>query len=381
MAHKLDQQRALFRPTKNTAFFDDDDDDFSDYLTTDDTSSMARSLTSSIEANSMRSNTLALAEFLTSTSPEEFAKPSLRKQHQRRASRLLTRLRKRPTRGSLQTDNSSVISKGSNNNQYQAKHIPLPSYQPPSLRDSGVYSEISDKDVQQYLPPPPVPPVPQTQQQPMQNDLQMFPMPPPTVPAKSSARPQRPAPLPEDVASAAIAAASQQYQHHDLRSVPPAALKRRSIVRNRHVQVQNPKDASDETTTALSSSSTHNTPSACPHCRQHIGAADKKQDEAVSSDGTSTRRHRRLSSPPAMASGVLQKKHSTATPDHNTLRQMIERLEAQLAEERQSRQKLEQVMLRNNHQATRKMEQVAEERSRWKDDCQWMQSRIASMNQ
>ncbi|KAJ8663934.1 hypothetical protein O0I10_000209 [Lichtheimia ornata] len=375
MAHKLDQQRAIFRPTKSTAFFDDDDDDFSDYLTTDDTSSMARSLASSIEANSMRSDTLALAEFLTSTSPEEFAKPSLRKQHQRRASRILTRLRKRPTRGSLQTDNSSVISKGSNSNQHQAKHIPLPSYQPPSLRDSGVYSEISDKDVQHYLPPPPVPPVPQTQQQPMHNDLQMFPMPPPTVPAKSSARPQRPAPLPEDVASAAIAAASQQYQHHDLRSVPPAALKRRSIVRNRHhVQVQSSKEATDEA--ATSSSSTHNAPSACPHCRQHIGAADKKQD-----DGTNARRPRRLSSPPAMASGVLQQKHSTATPDHNTLRQMIERLEAQLAEERQSRQKLEQVMLRNNHQATRKMEQVAEERSRWKDDCQWMQNRIASMSQ
>ncbi|CDH50509.1 predicted protein [Lichtheimia corymbifera JMRC:FSU:9682] len=377
MAHKLDQQRAIFRPTKTTAFFDDDDDDFSDYLTTDDTSSMARSLASSIEANSMRSDTLALAEFLTSTSPEEFAKPSLRKQHQRRASRILTRLRKRPTRGSLQTDNSSVISKGSNSNQHQAKHIPLPSYQPPSLRDSGVYSEISDKDVQHYLPPPPVPPVPQTQQQqPMQNDLQMFPMPPPTVPAKSSARPQRPAPLPEDVASAAIAAASQQYQHHDLRSVPPAALKRRSIVRNRHhVQVQSSKEASDETAAAAASSA-QNAPSACPHCRQHIGSADKKQD-----DGTNARRHRRLSSPPAMASGVLQQKPSTATPDHNTLRQMIERLEAQLAEERQSRQKLEQVMLRNNHQATRKMEQVAEERSRWKDDCQWMQSRIASMSQ
>ncbi|KAI8148188.1 hypothetical protein BJV82DRAFT_591168, partial [Fennellomyces sp. T-0311] len=208
------------------------------------------------------------------------------------------------------------------------KHIPLPEYHPPppplppvrssaSMRDSGVYSEVSDKD---YIPPPPpVPPPPVP-------CLDQFPM-PPSIPAKSRARPRRPAPLPADVASAAINAA--------LRSVPEAALRRRSVVRPA-------KQAAP--------------PTACPHCRQHIQS--NKED-------------RRLSCPPALATGLLLKEQS-----EGTLRAMIAQLEKQLADERMSRKKLEQAMSRHQ-QAVVKREQVAEERDRWKDNCLWMQDRIA----
>lgn len=347
---------AISRPLKNMAFFDDDDsDDELDITTYDDASSAVKSIEGSMESR-MKADTFALAEFLATTSPEEFAKPSKQQQQQfQRASRLLSRLRKRSAKVQQRTDSASIRSGHTSINSQpssKSKHIPLPEYHPPepvhderssraptALRDSGVYSETSEKDI-----PPPVPPVPAQSV----HDLQ-FPM-PPSVPAKSQARqPRRPAPLPAAVASAAIAVATSD-KSPSLRSIPAAALKRRSIVRTRNAQVQT---EATETTKA----------SRCPHCRQCINSNDKGGE-------------RRLSCPPALAPGELLPKTAPTTEETKMLMAMIEKLQMQLAEEQQSRKKLELAMSKHQ-QAQQKEEQVAQERNRWKGDCLWLQDRIA----
>lgn len=406
----LTQQRAALRPSKNVAFFYDDDDD-DDVFSMDDSS-----IAASMDSTQLQADTFALAQFLASTSPDEFAKPSKKQQNNpqfRRASKLISKLRKRSTTATLRSDAASIKSSSASIHSQQSRkkpnHIPLPEYVPspppttepghplqqdrhqkqqqreqehqrhPScLRDSGVYSEASDKDVMMHPPPPPVPPPPPpAQQQAGSQQFQdmEFPM-PPSVPAKSHARqPRRPAPLPAAVASAAIAAATNEPQQQEkmpsyrtvstcsslseksvVRSVPSAALKRRSIIRARHAQVQT-EDAETQTKQT----------GACPHCRQVL---PQQQPEAED--------HRRLSCPPAMASGDLlseeEKKEKAA--DAQNLMAMIEQLQKQLLEEQQSRKKLEQQMSRQQ-QAALKAEQVAQERSRWKGDCLWLQDRIA----
>ncbi|KAI9258060.1 hypothetical protein BDA99DRAFT_515135 [Phascolomyces articulosus] len=408
--NRLTQQRVAIIPSKNMAFFDDDD------IEDDDTSSIGYSLASSVHTNATANDTFALAEFLSTTSPDEFAKPSTKKKlQQRRASRLLSKLRKRgavttTTQRSLTTNDAASLKSHSTHDTVPKtptstmtrKHIPLPEYHPPppeipvptttsarpltqvsyssttssssssastmtslpshhhhqqqhphysshSMRDSGVYSEVSDKD---YVAPPPVPPPPVP-------SLDLFPMPPPSIPAKSRARPRRPAPLPADVASAAINAA--------LRNVPEAALRRRSVVRQRHYQQQMEQEEQ-----AIVEQQRNNTISnkACPHCRQHIGSVDQQGQE---------KEDRRLSCPPALASGMLLKVQ--AQQNESSLRQMIAQLEKQLADERTSRKKLEQAMSsRQQHSIVmNKREQVAEERDRWKGESLWMQDRIASL--
>ncbi|KAI9321080.1 hypothetical protein BX666DRAFT_1914186 [Dichotomocladium elegans] len=386
MSHQMNQQRATLRPTNNMTFFDDDDDGMhennstltADIATDDDASSMGRSMTSSVDTHP-RSNILVLAEFLASTSPEDFAKRSLGRHHQqqRRASRLLNKFRKRSTTVQI-TDNGSVSSKGSS-----GRHIPLPTYHPPSLRDSGVYSEYStDKDVHYTPSPVPLPPVPAShKKQSLPPPEVSFPMlSPPVIPAKSTARPRRPSPLPEAVASAAIAAASQQFeeQHfHPLRSVPEAALKRRSIVRARHMQQQQQqqqqrkKENDEEEVNA--NKKANDIPVAqvgvntCPHCRQRATAVQHADLRL---------RQRRLSCPPAMEGGDLL---DTAGKD-KLLRKKIMLLEAQLTEERNTRIRLENVM-RQKKAAAKRMEQLEEERRRWKDSRKWMEDRVALLPQ
>lgn len=351
---------ATSRPLKNMAFFDDDDsDDEIDTITYDDASSAVKSIEGSMDSR-MKADTFALAEFLATTSPEEFAKPSKQQQQQfQRASKLISKLRKRTAKAQQQRSDSASIRSGHTSISSQPgskpKHIPLPEYHPPepihvehprtpnALRDSGVYSETSEKDI----PPPPVPPVPAQSF----HDLE-FPM-PPSVPAKSQARqPRRPAPLPAAVASAAIAVATSD-RSPSLRSIPAAALKRRSIVRARNAEVQTEATEATETTKA----------SRCPHCRQCINSNDKDDE-------------RRLSCPPALAPGKLLQRTAPTSEETKMLMAMIEKLQMQLAEEQQSRKKLELAMTKHQ-QAQQKAEQVAQERNRWKGDCLWLQDRIA----
>ncbi|KAG2224816.1 hypothetical protein INT45_005340 [Circinella minor] len=409
--NRLTQQRVHIIPSKNMAFFDDDDVD------DDGTSSTGYSFTSSVYASATANDTFALAEFLSTTSPDEFAKPSSKKklQQQYRASRLLSKLRKRGaitnTTNVTTTDSNSIksnttndiVSKGPTSTTAR-KHIPLPEYHPPpqpeiptlyqqqqqtkkqsyrlttmsstsssstnttpslssnhhhhhhhqqyapSLRDSGVYSEISDKD---YIPPPPpVPPPPVP-------TLDLFPMPPPSIPAKSTARPRRPAPLPANVASAAI--------HAALRNVPEAALRRQSVIRQQHYQQQQQQQSSGSEKAQQQEKEQELRTGACPHCRQHISSNSFNGKE---------KDNRRLSCPPALATGELLIKNT----NESNLRQMILQLEKQLADERLSRKKLEQAISRQHHQAViNKQEEVAEERDRWKGESLWMENRIASL--
>ncbi|KAF7723373.1 hypothetical protein EC973_002072 [Apophysomyces ossiformis] len=400
----FNQQRSTFRPTKNSAFSDDDDDysddDSDDFCFMNDDIS---SYHSSQSAFGRHDDTLGLAQFLATTGPEEFMKRSRKganKHHVHRASRLLQRLRKRPTMPSLKTTLTSSLEspspggRGTIASTERRTHIPLPVYQPPptpakstyksALRDSGVYSEVSEKDED-------IPPVPAIASS-SYNDLQ-FPL-PPTLPAKSHARqqPRRPAPLPPAVASAAIAAAcpdrrtlstcsgyssisssnsTSPSSSSTLRSIPAAALKRRSI-RMRHVQVQTEKGQpeNDFSKEALGMASS----GCCPHCRQIIPEKDV----------TDPRMPRRLSSPPAMASGqmlpppacVPTQETQVKSDDAKVLLAMIEQLKSQLQEEQQSRRQLEQAMTRQQKTKS-KIDLVAKEKDRWKGDCLWLQDRVA----
>ncbi|KAI8097227.1 uncharacterized protein BX664DRAFT_370796 [Halteromyces radiatus] len=386
------QQRAILRPNKNAAFFahDDDDDDDDDLysMTDDDASSSMVSINSSNNAD-----TLVLAQFLATTGPEEFLKPSKKQQQNpqfRRASRLFNRLRKKGSTPFLSLHNNSNISTistirstATSEKQQKSTYIPLPVYQPPSstsginthlppthqrstqsppqpsptrsitsstsrrqlsLRDSGIYSDVSEKE-----------------------DMIVPPVPPPSLPAKSQHRPspQRPAPLPPSVASAAIASATasiqQQSSTHPINrtvsstsatsmttehrsvlrhsgSVPAAALKRRSV-RVRHMQVQTDPPKEDE--------------HVCSQCHQ------PKQEK------------RRTSCPSVLPTGQMKQK------DHQQLQllAMIEQLKQQLAQEQQSRLQLELAMTRQ--QTEQQVKDVAQEKDRWKGDCLWLNDRIA----
>ncbi|RCI02263.1 hypothetical protein CU098_000924 [Rhizopus stolonifer] len=285
----------------------------------------------------LRNETMMLADFLSSTGPEEYVKDHYlhdSKQQLTRATRLLNKLRKKPTVLKPLTPSPTLVQKRPHipitiDQQTTNKTTNTPRKPNPrqSLRDSGVYSETaSEKDIHAQATvahgPPPVPLFTS-----VLNDIQ-FPQPP-----KTTHSPRRPAPLPPAVASAAIVSA--------IRSVPEAALKRRSV-RLRHVQVQtDDRNGSNESQT-------------CPHCRQTI----------------STMRARRPSCPPALASGPLLQEE---TEDAKVLLAMIMKLKSQLEEEKQCRMKLEQAIYhRDNHK-----KQLAKEKNRWADDCLWLNDRIA----
>ncbi|SAM04968.1 hypothetical protein [Absidia glauca] len=460
------QQRAILRPNKNAAFFADDDDDEDD---DDDLYSLTDDGNSSVTSLSTNADTLVLAQFLASTGPEEFLKPSKKQQQNpqfRRASRLFNRLRKKGAQQGINTatmlSNVSTATKGNLNGsvnshrsgQTKTTHMPLPVYQPTtpeipltapnsvhisnpaihatphpahpssnknmaflshqpkprqrhtnhhqeqtvtptkstssssvtshnapnpstsrssssnasrrqlSMRDSGVYSDFSEKEDM-------IPPVPA-----------------PSLPVKSQFRssqhhtqPKRPAPLPASVASAAIASAtagtkdalpsqpppipafnqrralSSTSASADRRSVirhsgavPAAALKRRSV-RIRHIQVQ-----TDQPISPAEEKGEH----VCSHCHQPL---------ANGNGG------RRTSCPSILPNGQLIPKQP-AVEGSQELLEMIEHLKAQLAQEQHSRLQLEQAMSRQQETA-KKIDLVQREKDRWKGDCLWLNDRIA----
>ncbi|KAI9017890.1 hypothetical protein CLU79DRAFT_762145 [Phycomyces nitens] len=237
-------QRQQQRP-KTVTFFDEEDlyDDDISFMTDDDS------------VHEPGQTTLGLAKFLATTGPEEFdKKESSSNLTSSRASRLLNKLRKRP---SLKPPAGGGGSTGGE----RRNHIPLPVYCPTmssdprtTLRDSGIYS-MSDKELS-ITPPPPPPPVPSlplvSPRIPSSTSLSdlHFPIPPLAAPSPTSStslRPLRPSPLPAAVASAAIAAAMHSHRAMSVcsdlsespqqRPLPPQVIKRRSV-RIRHAQVQ-----------------------------------------------------------------------------------------------------------------------------------------------
>lgn len=435
------QQRAVLKPMKNVAIFeeeeleeDDTDPELEEEIFMDDSSS-SYSGTMAAVAHDSRNETMLLAQFLSTTGPEEYAKQDPKKQQQfKRASRLLSRLRKRPTMPVLRsaTGAAAAIPNHATPSPTQVEkkmnYIPLPVYdyypadtpatsqqlkkeaskKPTTasasantsahhqtskakkqqqqqvnnaLRDSGIYSETnSEKDSSitstststAYGPLPPLPPFTT-----VMSELQ-FPHPPYAFKSSSpnnyqqqqqqqQNNPRRPAPLPPALASAAIATATSVCSSDGgtststrIRSVPEAALKRRSV-RLRHVQVQTTNEHDDGTDKQVSSGSNTADKQACPHCRQPITAA-------------TSNRLRRPSCPPALSSGpalVTMKD----TEDAKVLLAMIMKLKSQLEEEKQCRLKLEKAI--HQRQSDDRREQLAKERDRWAGDCLWLNDRIA----
>ncbi|CEG70014.1 hypothetical protein CU097_010525 [Rhizopus azygosporus] len=307
----LAQQRALPKPvTKSVALFNDDSDD---------------------EENISMTDTLLLAQFLSTTGPEEYFKEHNKKQLNR-ASRLLKKLRKRPStekyddfklpmhsliqehnvssgtlREASSFDQETILRRGNSN-----KHNPGDSINSNStLRDSGVYSETSEKEPCMTL-----------------HEFHF-----PIVPHRPAPPPPTPTPSP---------GTTQNNLPTDIRTVPEAARHRRQV-RIRHAQVQtqpSPEQAEDQT--------------ACPHCRQQVVKAP---------------RTRRTSCPPALASGP------TLEPSAKLLMAMIEQLKNQLAQEKECRQKLEQAM----YQKERK-EQLELEKTKWANECRALDKRLAMHN-
>ncbi|GAN09400.1 hypothetical protein MAM1_0265c08927 [Mucor ambiguus] len=439
------QQRAVLKPMKNDAIFEEEeleqdmtDTEMEEEIFMDDSSS-SYSGTMAAVAHDSRNETMLLAQFLSTTGPEEYAKQDTKKQQQfKRASRLLSRLRKRPTMPVLRsaTGGGAAAAIPNSNNATTASpsqaekklnYIPLPVYdyypadtplqqakkesnkkpnttststntashhyqtnktkkQPQqqqvnnALRDSGIYSETnSEKDSSitststAHGPLPPLPPFTT-----VMSELQ-FPHPPYAFKSSSpnnyqqqqqQNNPRRPAPLPPALASAAIATATSVCSSDGgtststrIRSVPEAALKRRSV-RLRHVQVQTTNQDDGEINKQVPSGSNTATladKQACPHCRQPITAA-------------TSNRLRRPSCPPALSSGpaLVTMKDSE---DAKVLLAMIMKLKSQLEEEKQCRLKLEKA-IHQRHSDDRR-EQLAKERDRWAGDCLWLNDRIA----
>ncbi|GAA5805610.1 hypothetical protein EDC94DRAFT_626611 [Helicostylum pulchrum] len=384
----FNHQRAVLKPIKDTAIYEEEEeeDEDADHTNDEDNSSSCHSNGTAVAiTHDSRKDTMLLAQFLSSTGPEEYAaitdiKQENKTQQQfKRASRLLSRLRKKPTMPVLRSGSPYV-------EPIKKNHIPLPVYEPsmhyntittstttiakqnsPSspikssflnsppvkksvesainLRDSGIYSETnSDRDSSVSSSCIPMPPLPL-----FLNDLQQFPQ-PPISKAKS---PRRPAPLPPAIASAAIATACSpaSCSSSTLRSVPEAALKRKSV-RLRHVQVQT------EMGTQTSNDSMDK--QACPHCR------------LVISPSKDFNRLRRPSCPPALSSGSVL---TASEGDAKALMLMISKLKSQLAEEKQCRLNLEKAMYQR--QSEDRLHQLAKEKDRWAGDCLWLNDRIA----
>lgn len=514
------QQRAVLKPMKNVAIFEEEDQDFEeeeeDDIYLEDGSSSCHSNGLAVTTHDSRNETMLLARFFSTTGPEEYAfnnsnnKENQNKKQQQfnRASKLLNKLRKRPTMPVLRSPptagagftggmmNGAGTILGESTKMIKKNYIPLPVYEEPSfsnnmnlttttpitnynksapttsitaaaaaqqtanvanaananasnnkttsttppttilksstavatqttppsalkknphqqqaplspiqqqLRDSGIYSETaSEKDssvlstnttITQHLisSRPPLPP--------FLNDLQQFPQPPYHNITTATKNPRRPAPLPPAIASAAIAIACSP-KANTVRSVPEAALKRRSV-RLRHVQVQTEllsgsstnnskssdanKTQKDDLVVVVPSSSTSTNQQqqqqqedrqACPHCRQVIS-------------GATNNRIRRPSCPPALSSGpfipkALSKQeeeeeeyedNEEGRTDAKALLAMIMKLKSQLAEEKQCRIKLEKAMYQR--QSDEEREHLAKEKDRWAGDCLWLNDRIA----
>ncbi|KAG1117314.1 hypothetical protein G6F42_013472 [Rhizopus arrhizus] len=137
------QQRAVLKPMKNVAIFEEEEleDDAEIELEEEvfmDDSSSSYSGTMTAIAHDSRNETMLLAQFLSSTGPEEYAKQDTRKQQQfKRASRLLSRLRKRPTMPVLRSATGAAAPINNTNattvaspthTEKKMNYIPLPVY-------------------------------------------------------------------------------------------------------------------------------------------------------------------------------------------------------------------------------------------------------------
>ncbi|KAI8889277.1 hypothetical protein K501DRAFT_329350 [Backusella circina FSU 941] len=197
-----------------------------------------------------------------------------------------------------------------------------------TMRDSGIYSEtMSTLEKPSCM---------------MINDM-YFPHPPPS----------RPEPLPLAIASAAIdAACSSVYlTPKQLRTVPEAALKRKSV-RLRHIQIQTESPL-------IKTKEQHegDQRSSCPHCRQVITPLSKRQ--------------RRVSCPPALSSGPTQ--------DARQLYDIIHSLKLQLDKERKHRQELEKKV--DQHHLSDRKESLLKEKSKWEGECLKMNNRMALISE
>ncbi|KAI7875343.1 hypothetical protein K492DRAFT_221074 [Lichtheimia hyalospora FSU 10163] len=261
------------------------------------------------------SSTLALAEFLASTGPEEFTNraavlhpPPNDEYYGKKHSSLFRKFRSSKRQASSSSSNPPPISSlsdivvdhyhhrapkaatRSSSGQRLApptpastlagvKHIPLlPASYEPMLRDSGVYSVNSSHGTSSSEHPK----VDNMQQctsttstsatSAIQDDLQLFPMPPPSVPSPRMST-----------------ISSKQQKRHSIFKATNTATRKNDT---------------------------------CPHCRQHM-TMDVE------------RKRRRSSCPPALAGGFM---------DGNKLLERIAQLEAMLMKERLSRKQLEDLV-------------------------------------
>lgn len=376
----LSQQRAVLKPIKSTSLYEEEEEedveDQESFL--DDDSSFSSNNNGAALTSDTRNDTMLLAQFLATTGPpEEYGKTddSKKKQQFNRASRLLKRLRKKPTMTALRNE---PIPETTNNER--RTHIPLSTYetikedtnqqrttvskdnsdkgnfrvstsssykvnkqQSSASRDSGVYSETNSERESclsslsgNYEAVPPLPPFTS-----MLSDIQ-FPHPP------KSNQPRRP--LPPSIAAI-------MNTTENVRAVPEAALKRRSV-RLRHVQVQTTEAPSSE---FLREKPMAEDKQACPHCRQIITASSDKS--------------RRTSCPPALASG-LPLLPANDLEDSKVLLAMIMKLKSQLEEEKMCRLKLERAMQQQKRSDERR-ELLAREKDKWADNCVWLDDRLA----
>lgn len=363
---KSQRKKSVSRPIKDTAIYEEEEE-YEESEEDNSSSCYSNGITAAVTTQDSRKDTMLLAQFLLSTGPEELVTKDSKSAHQqfKRASRLLNRLRKKPVMPVLRSGSHYV------DPPIKRTHIPLPAYEPPplspieicvtptpivnksdtsvesaiNLRDSGVYSETNSDTSSAVTVSVSVPPVPVY----LFNDLQQFPQ-PPTTKLKSSSSPRRPAPLPPAVASAAIATACSISSV--VRTVPEAALKRKSV-RLRHVQVQ----------TEIATQTADHERQACPHCRLAISPTSKDFN-----------RLRRPSCPPALSSGPVLSSSQEAE-DAKALIAMIHTLKSQLAEEKQCRLDLEKLVYQR--QSEDRIEQLAKEKDRWAGDCLWLNDRIA----
>lgn len=460
------QQRATLKPIKNSAIYEEteeeeeDDDAINEeddvFLEDGSSSCYSSGIAGTAGYHDTRNETMMLAQFLASTGPEEYASQIVKngggdskaQQQFKRASRLLSRLRKRPTMPVLRAGQAAPIAENGPPSAIKKNYIPLPVYEAPEmhatntttshgntnttttntntnttkssspqlpkistspthlnvtphhhnksnnrksfnqsttlspmqLRDSGIYSETASERDSSVVSSttynssaiPTIPPLPH-----FLTDLQQFPTPPYVMGTKNSSgsnSPRRPAPMPPAMASAAIAACSPSsvVSTSTVRSVPEAALKRRSV-RLRHVQVQTETGTStdDLFIAASNAKSQIEDKQACPHCRQ-----------VVTVTAASHQRMRRPSCPPALSSGATLSTQifdmdmdDGKETDAKKLLAMIMNLKSQLAEEKQCRLKLEKAMYQRQSEDRREM--LAKEKDRWAGDCLWLNDRIA----
>ncbi|KAI9319233.1 hypothetical protein BX666DRAFT_1924263 [Dichotomocladium elegans] len=227
-----------------------------------------------------RSSTLALAQFLATTGPEEFSQSAKTKT---KHARILDKLR---GRGSQSTAEEWV------------------KFWKQNLRDSGVYSEvISDKalpafDVKGH-----------------HADLNLFPKPPSVVPTQPT--------FPHQQQQQQKKNKKKQKQEKDEEG--KLSGKENSCAgfpsETKAIEVYMPPSIGDRDR------------GACPHCRQILPLNITREHQQ-----RGLRHRRRLSCPPALAG------NDPCMDQQAMLRDKIARLEAQLIEERQSRKRLEEAI-------------------------------------